>query len=273
MKIEEKFRKLEDRNEGAYMPHIYYGDPTEEFSQKEVKILAENGADFLEFGIPFSDPTADGPVFQDACERALNNGITPEKCIRGIEKLREEGLEIPIIVTTYYNIPYKFGIESFLNKLNETGAQGLIVPNLPIEEANELLKASKKADIDIIFQVTPNTSEERLKKIVKASSGFLYVVNFEGVTGVRNAIANSTKELISTIKKHTNTPLMAGFGVSKPSHAKSLVSAGADGAITGSALGEIYGENLEAPEKTLSKIGDFAKKIKNGCNEGYENRT
>jgi len=271
MDIEEKFRELKGEKEGAYMAHIYYGDPSEEFSLSQIETLVENGADFIEFGIPFSDPTADGPTFQAACERALENGMTPPKCIQGINKLREN-LEIPIIVTTYYNIPYIVGVSTFLSEIKEVGAQAIIAPNVPIEEANALLDAGKKTGIHVIFQVTPTTTNERLKKIAAAASGFLYVVNVEGVTGTRKSLANSTLKLVRRVRKHTDVPLMAGFGISKKEHAVVVVSAGADGAITGSALGEIYEKNLENPEETLPEIAQFARQIKQGCIEGYRQR-
>ena len=117
MDVEKKFQELKERREGAYMAHIYYGDPSEKFSIRQIETLAGNGADFIEFGIPFSDPTADGPTFQAACERSLRGGMTPAKCIRGIKKLRAGGLEAPIVVTTYYNIPYVAGVRSFLRDL------------------------------------------------------------------------------------------------------------------------------------------------------------
>lgn len=272
MKIEAKFQELKEKKEGAYMAHIYYGDPNEDFSLKQIKTLVENGADFIELGIPFSDPTSDGPTFQAACERALKNGITPVKCTQGIKKLRENDLEAPIIVTTYYNVPYVAGIEKFLNELKKAGAKAIIVPDVPIEEAKPLLDAGKKTGIKIIFLITPTTTEARLKKITDAASGFLYVVNVEGVTGARETLRKSTLKLVKRARKHTDIPLMAGFGISGKEHARAVVSAGADGAITGSALGEIYAQNLARPEETLPKLARFARQIKQGCNEGYRQR-
>ncbi len=269
MRIDERFEDLKEKREGAYMPHIYYGDPSEQFSLKQVKELVENGADFIEFGIPFSDPTADGPVFQSACERALKNGITPARCIEGIRKLRAEGLKVPLIVTTYYNIPYVYGLEKFFEDISEAGAQGVIIPNLPVEEIQEVLDAGGKNDIDVILQVTPNTSENRLDKILDSASGFIYIINVEGVTGARDSLPSSTIELIERVRDRTGIPMMAGFGISRREHARAIVSAGADGVITGSALGRIYGRNLEDPESTLSDIGEFAREIKQGSVEGY----
>jgi len=272
MRIEEKFRELQEKEEGAYMPHVYYGDPNEEFSIKLIETLVENGADLLEFGIPFSDPTADGPTFQAACERALRGGTTPQKCIQGIKRLRESGVEVPIVVTTYYNIPYVFGIQAFLEEIERAGAQAVIVPNLPIEEASPMLRAAKEAGVHVIFQVAPTTSEDRLRRITASASGFIYTINVEGVTGVRERIAESTLRLVSRVRKYTDIPIMAGFGISKKEHAAAVVSAGADGAITGSAVARIYEKNLEKPEETLPEVANFARQIKQGCIEGYKRR-
>jgi len=239
MDLEEKFRELKERREGAHMPHVYYGDPNEEFSLKLIKNLVENGADLIEFGIPFSDPTADGPTFQAACERALKKCMTPAKCIQGIKKLRKIGLEVPLVVTTYYNIPYVTGIGTFLSEIKKAGAQAIIVPDLPIEEASFLLDEGKKRGVQVIFQVAPTTTEGRLKKIADVASGFLYVISVEGVTGARQSLTDPTLKLVSRVRRHT---------------------------------GEIYEKNLKKPEETLPEIAQLAKQIKQGCIEGYRQR-
>lgn len=273
MDLEEKFQELKERREGAHMPHVYYGDPNEKFSLKLINDLAENGADLLEFGIPFSDPTADGPTFQAACERALRKHMTPAKCIQGMEKLRGTLLEIPLVITTYYNIPYSIGIEAFLRKMKKAGAQALIVPNLPVEEADTLIDEGRKWGVHIIFQVAPTTTEDRLKKIIHNASGFLYVMGIEGVTGARERLVDSTLRLVTRVRRYTDLPLLAGFGISKKEHARAVVSSGADGAIVGSAYAKIYERNLKNPTETLEKISQLAKQIKQGCIEGYRQRT
>ena len=265
MKVEEKFRELGQKKEGAYMPHVYYGDPNEEFSLKLIKTLAENGADIIEFGIPFSDPIADGPTFIAACDRALKNGMTPSKCINGVKKLREGGLKLPIVVTAYYNTFYSAVAENFLAKIKNAGAQAVIVPDLPLEESREFCTIAGKLGLHVIFQVSPTTSDERLKKILAAASGFLYVINVEGVTGARKGLFDSTIELIQKIKRRTTIPLMAGFGISKKEHAAAVISGGADGVVTGSAIAEIYAKNLKSPEKALPEIANFAREIKSAC--------
>jgi tryptophan synthase alpha chain len=272
MKLETKFRELQDKGEGAHMPHVYYGDPHEEFSLKLIETLVENGADILEFGIPFSDPTADGPTFQAVCERALENGMNPSRCIEGIKKLRAKCIENPIVVTTYYNIPYVMGVETFLNRIKEAGAQAIIVPNVPVEEADVLLAEGKKSGIHPIFQIAPTTTEKRLKKIADIASGFLYVIGVEGVTGVRESLGESTLKLVKCVKKHTDMPLLAGFGISTRQQAANVVAAGADGAIAGSVYARVYEKNLENPEETLPEIASVVGQIKQGCIEGYRQR-
>jgi tryptophan synthase alpha chain len=272
MELEEKFQELKNRREGAHMPHVYYGDPNEEFSLKLIEMLVENGADILEFGIPFSDPTADGPTFQAVCERALRNGMTPTKCIQGIRTVREMGIENPIVVTTYYNIPYVTGVGTFLQEIKEAGAQAIIVPNVPVEEADVLLAEGRRKGVQIIFQVAPTTTEDRLKKIADVASGFLYVISVEGVTGVRESLANSTLKLVQRVKRHTDMPILAGFGISSKQQASAVVAAGADGAIAGSAYAKVYEKNLEKPREMLPEIARLVEQIKQGCIEGYRQR-
>jgi tryptophan synthase alpha chain len=270
MEIEKKFQELKERGEAAHMAHLYYGDPNEEFSMKLAKTLAENGADMIEFGIPFSDPIADGSTFQAACERALKNGVTPAKCIKAIRKLRENGLEAPLVVTTYYNIPYIMGVNLFLKEIKRAGAQAVIVPDLPIEEAKPLIEQARKVGVHVILQATPTTSEERLKEILDNSSGFIYVIGIEGVTGARERLRKSTIKLVEKIRGYTDIPIMVGFGISKREHAKAITSAGADGVIVGSAYTQIYSKSLENPEKALPKIAQLARQIKQGCIEGLK---
>jgi len=272
MDLEETLLRLRNRGEGAFMPHVYYGDPSPLFSRRLITTLAENGADLVELGIPFSDPTADGPTFQAACERALRNGITPSKCIQGIRLLREEGLKIPIIVTTYYNIPYSMGVGKFLEEIKSAGAQGVIVPNLPVEEAEEMLEEGGQRGMHVILLVAPTTTEDRLKRIADTASGFLYVMNVEGVTGARDAVSGSTLKLIERVRRHTDIPLMAGFGISGGEQAEALMAAGADGVIAGSVFAKIYERRSGKPEDALKEIAGLAIRIKKGCAKGHPGR-
>jgi tryptophan synthase alpha chain len=272
MNLEDKLLELRVQRKGAFMPHVYYGDPTIDFSMKLISTLNQNGADIIEFGIPFSDPTADGPTFQAACERALKNSITPSKCFQGLKKLRAGGVDKPFIITTYYNIPYVMGIIKFLEEIKSAGAQGIIVPNLPFEEADLLREEAEKKGIHVILQIAPTTSEKRLRKITNSASGFIYVINIEGVTGARDRISGSTLKLIERVKRHTDLPIFAGFGISNYEQAAAIVASGADGVIAGSVFAKIYEKNIVNPERALPEIVELSNEIKAGCIKGYEMR-
>jgi tryptophan synthase alpha chain len=268
MDIEAKLQELRRRGEGAHMAHVYYGDPSEAFSEALIRTLAENGADIIELGIPFSDPIADGPVFQASCERALTGGVTPGKCIRGIRRLRHSGLKAPIVVTTYFNIPYVMGLESFMEELGGAGAQAVIVPDLPVEEAEPILENAENAGLHLILQVAPTTSGRRLRKILENASGFIYLIGVEGVTGARVDL-QAVSRLIKAVKEETKVPVIVGFGVSERGDAKALVSAGADGVAVGSAYTRIYSESLQDPYRKLPEVARLAREIKSGCLAGH----
>lgn len=259
MRLEQVFT---GRGAPVLMTHVYYGDPNKDFSIKQVKALLAGGADIIELGIPFSDPTADGPVFQRACRRALENGTTPQDVIRGIADIREQGILSPILITSYYNIIHRMGTARFLKRIKEAGADGVIIPNLPLEESDEMLEEAGKAGISVIFLVAPTTTDERLKRILRVASGFLYLVSVTGTTGAREDLGKGTLDLVKRVRKHSDIPLLVGFGISTPEHAAQVVDAGADGVIIGSAIGRIYEQNLDEPESTLAKIEVFARRIK-----------
>jgi len=269
MNLKNKFRDLNKRGEGAHMAHVYYGDPNEEFSLKLIETLVENGADIIEFGIPFSDPIADGATFQAACERALKGGITPAKCIKGIRRLRAEGLVAPIIVTTYFNIPYVMEFKKFLSEIKSAGAQGVLVPDLPLEEAKPLKELAAKVGLHLILQIAPTTSTERLRKILRKSSGFVYLISVEGVTGSRLKSQASMFKLIKVVREQSNIPIMVGFGISKREHAEAIVAAGAHGVVVGSAYVRVYSKNLKNPFEQLPEIVKLAREIKFGCVSGH----
>ena len=268
-RLEEKFSELAKKGEGAHMAHIYYGDPSEDFSMRLIDVLVSNGADIIELGIPFSDPIADGPIFQAACERALRAGITPDKCMEAVRKV--SGLGIPVIVTTYFNIPYVMGFSKFLSRIRRSGAHGLLIPDLPLEEAYPYLKLAADEGVCMILQAAPTTSKGRLRRIVGASSGFLYIISLEGVTGSRPKGRDALR-LIRDVKAMSNIPVMVGFGISKGEQAEAFVSAGADGVVVGSAYTRIYSRKLRDPFETLDDIGKLAREIKLGCKLGYARR-
>ncbi|MBU0532823.1 tryptophan synthase subunit alpha [Candidatus Micrarchaeota archaeon] len=246
----------------AFMPYVCCGDPSTEFTIKLVEKLVSSGADAVELGIPFSDPIADGKTIQAASARSLNNGMTPKKAIEIIQKLRENGIGVPLIVMTYYNIIYANGGEKFIKSIKEAGANAIIVPDVPLEESEELHRQCEGNDVDLVYLVTPNCDDERLKKIAEKSKGFLYAVAVLGITGTRENVRPEALELIKRAKKVTTLPLVVGFGVSNANQAKEYMKAGAEGIIVGSKIVDIYSKYLENEEKALSEIAKFTKEIK-----------
>lgn len=248
------------------MIHLYYGDPDEEFSLSLAETLVKNGADFLEIGIPYSDPVCDGEVFQRACRRSLEGGMTPFKVLTGVKKMRKKGLKQPIYITSYFGPIFKMGIKKFIKRVVAVGAQGVIIPDILLEEQEELLKCAKTYGISIVQFATPYSTDERLREIVAVTKGFIYCIAVPGVTGVRKKVEKQTVNLVKKVKRITkelksDIPIYVGFGISKPVHAKTMFKAGADGVIMGSAVGKLYEKNIKKPKKSLIKIGRFIKEM------------
>ena len=231
----EMFKRVKEKNEGAFVPFIVAGDPDFETSLEIVKTFAQNGADALEIGFPFSDPVADGPTVQLADIRALEAGMTVQKGFEFIKKVREF-TDIPIGILTYYNLIYKMGLDKYYKTARESGVNAVLAADLPPEEAGDALKASKENGIQQIFMAAQSTSNERLPKITEICSGFLYVVAVMGITGTRSELKNSSVNLIERVKANSNLPICVGFGISKPEHVREVIKSGADGAIVASAI-------------------------------------
>jgi tryptophan synthase alpha chain len=253
------FKELKNKNEGALIGFITAGDPEPKQTLKIVHSLIRGGVDIIELGLPFSDPIADGVVIQKASERALKAGMNPDLFFEIAKKI--EG--VPKACLTYYNLVFQRGLEKFVQNCQRAGISGLIIPDLPIEEARPLLNFCQKYKTDLIFLVAPTTTEERLKKILSLSRGFLYVVSLLGVTGVREKLSESIKPLITKIKKFSpQIPLAVGFGISKSEHIREIILAGAEGAIVGSAFIKIIEKNLNNKKKMLSELENFTQKLK-----------
>lgn len=260
----------------AFMPYVCCGDPSASFTVKLVKTLVENGADAIELGIPFSDPIADGKTIQAASQRALAGGMTPKKALVIVARLRREKMEVPIVAMTYYNIIYAAGVHKFVDALKSAGADGLIVPDVPIDESAELGAACRKAGVDLVFLVTPNCTNARLGKIAKKAHGFLYAVAVLGITGARKSVSADAMLLVKRAKKISRLPVCVGFGVSSPIHARTLSIAGADGVIVGSHLVNVYSVFLKGrmldEKKALAAVASYAKAMKAACfvTSGYK---
>jgi tryptophan synthase alpha chain len=233
-RIEKAFKRLKKAGGKAFIPYIMAGDPSLERTKEIVLMFEECGADIVELGVPFTDPLADGPTIQRASERALKEGVTLKKVIAFVKDLRET-TQIPIALMTYYNPVFKYGDEDFVRDAKDAGVDGMIVPDLPPDEAENLIKLSRKVNLDTIFLLAPTSTDDRIKKVVKASKGFIYYVSITGITGARLLFDGSIEALISEIRKYTQRPVAVGFGVSTPEES-SAVARVSDGVIVGSAI-------------------------------------
>lgn len=226
----------------AFIGFVTGGDPTLEKSEEFIMEMVRGGADLIEIGIPFSDPIAEGPVIQDANIRALANGATTDKLFDMVAFIRKK-TDIPIVFLTYLNPVFKYGYETFSQKCQEAGVDGLIIPDLPFEEKQELAPIAKAYDVDVISLIAP-TSKDRITKIAADAAGFIYVVSSMGVTGVRSEIQTDLDSILKSIREASDRPAAIGFGISTPKQAKEMAGI-ADGAIVGSAIVKIvekYGD-------------------------------
>jgi tryptophan synthase alpha chain len=258
---QEMFARVKENNEGAFIPFMVAGDPDFETSLEIVKTFVENGADALEIGFAFSDPVADGPTVQEADLRALNAGMTTKRGFEFIKRIREF-TSIPIGLLVYYNLIYQMGIDQFYETALKSGVNAVLAADLPPEEAQDAVTASKNYGVQQVFMAAQTTTNERLQKISGLCEGFLYVVAVMGVTGARGDLQISTVELIERVRSHTDLPLSVGFGISKPEHVANVIKAGADGAIVASAILNMITENLDDKNVMKEKIGRFCRELK-----------
>ena len=237
-------------NKKAFIGFLTAGDPSADKSVEYILEMERAGADLIEIGIPFSDPTAEGIVIQDANIRALSGGMTTNGVFEIVKRVRKKS-NIPLVFLTYINPVYKYGYENFFEECREVGIDGIIVPDVPFEEKHEIEDVANKYGVDIISLIAP-TSEDRIKKIAKEAKGFVYVVSSMGVTGVRNEIKTDINSIIKSIKEVTNVPCAVGFGINNPKQAREI-SEVADGVIVGSAIVKIIEKNGENAKEELFK--------------------
>lgn len=248
-------------NGKAFIPFITCGDPDTETTAKVVRAAVEAGADLIELGIPFSDPTAEGPVIQGANIRALAGGITTDKVFDLVADLRRD-VTIPLVFMTYANVVFSYGAERFMQRCSETGIDGIILPDVPFEEKSEFEDIAKQYGIDMISLIAP-TSADRVAMIAKEAQGFIYIVSSLGVTGVRSEITTDISQITEVIRQNTDVPCAVGFGISKPEQAKKMADI-SDGAIVGSAIIRIieqYGRDA-APH-----VAEYVKSMKDALRE------
>jgi len=228
------FKGLLKQGRKAFIPYIMAGDPTINKTGEFVKILEDCGADIIELGVPFSDPLADGPTIQKAAQRALKEGTTLHSVLELVGRLRKD-TRIPIVLMTYYNPVFRYGEEKFVTDASEAGVDGMIIPDLPPDEAGDLIRWSGKKRLDTIFLLAPTSTEERIKKVSRASRGFIYYVSITGITGSKLSMDAAIEAQVARIKNDSGKPVAVGFGISTPEEA-SMVSGFADGVIVGSAI-------------------------------------
>jgi tryptophan synthase alpha chain len=248
-------------NRPALIPFFVVGDPDFDTCLAIVKTAIDAGADILELGIPFSDPIADGPTIQKADIRSLKSGMTVQKALEFIRKVKDYK-DTPIGLLMYYNLIYQYDTEKFFRDFHEAGANSILVADMSIDDADEVVPSAISAGLDTVFMVTPNTAPERMKIIASKTTGFIYTVSLLGVTGSRKELSGVVEELIGKLKKLTNVPVCVGFGISKSEHAAAIARAGADGVIIGSKIVELIEHNLNNREKMLSEISSFLTEVK-----------
>ena len=248
-------------NNKAFIPFITCGFPNLETTEKLVREAVKQGADLIELGIPFSDPTAEGPVIQNANVCALEGGITTDKIFDFVSKIRKD-ITIPLVFMTYANVVFSYGIEKFAAKCSETGIDGIILPDVPFEEKQEFAPICRKYGVDFISLIAP-TSKERIAMIAKEAEGFLYIVSSLGVTGTRSEITTDLSSIIKVVRENTAVPCAIGFGISTPQQAKAMAEI-SDGVIVGSAIIKQIEQNRENCETV---VGEYIKTMKQAVSE------
>ena len=245
----------------AFIPFITCGDPNLATTAAVVRAAVANGADLVELGIPFSDPTAEGIVIQEANIRALKGGVTTDKIFDLVKDLRRD-IKIPFVFMTYANVVFSYGAEKFISTCAQVGVDGLILPDVPFEEKAEFLSTCKKFGVDLISMIAP-TSEDRIAMIAREAEGFVYIVSSLGVTGVRSEIKTDLTSIVAAVRANTKIPCAIGFGISTPAQAKKMAAI-SDGAIVGSAIIKILAaRGQEAPPF----VGEYVREMKNAIRE------
>ncbi|XP_020228247.1 tryptophan synthase alpha chain isoform X1 [Cajanus cajan] len=258
--LSETFNRLKKDGKVAFIPYITAGDPDLSTTAEALKVLDSCGSDIIELGVPYSDPLADGPVIQAAATRSLAKGTNLNAILSMLKEVVPQ-LSCPIALFTYYNPILKRGTERFMATIRDSGVHGLVVPDVPLEETETLRTEAKKHGIELVLLTTPTTPTDRMKAIVDAAEGFVYLVSSVGVTGARASVSASVESLLREIKEATTKPVAVGFGISKPEHVKQVAGWGADGVIVGSAMVKLLGE-AKSPQEGLKELEDFTRSLK-----------
>ncbi|XHX77013.1 MAG: tryptophan synthase subunit alpha [Stenomitos frigidus ULC029] len=257
--IAQRFETLRDHARCALIPFITAGDPDLETTAEALRVLDRSGADLIELGVPYSDPLADGPVIQAAATRALKRGTRLDQVLEVVRSVSPT-LQAPIILFTYYNPILNRGIETYLQQISAAGVRGLVVPDLPLEEAETLLKPAAEFGVDVTLLIAPTSPKERILAIAEQSQGFIYLVSTTGVTGMRSQVQSRVKDLLLELRTVTDKPIGVGFGISQPEHARQVMEWGADAAIVGSAFVKRLADG--SPTEGLRAIETFCQSLK-----------
>jgi len=257
-RLEQRWAELNKRGEKAFIPYITAGDPTLAVTEQLVLEFDRVGVDIVEFGVPFSDPLADGPVNQDAAMRALKHHVTIGDILALVKRLRAK-TQIPIVLFTYYNPVLAYGVERLAADGADAGIDGVLCVDLPPEEAVEYEQALRAKGLSTVFLLAPTSTPERIDLVTKHSSGFIYYVSRTGTTGERENVEADVQGMVSTIKKKTDLPIAVGFGISKPAQAKEIAAFG-DGVVVGSAIVRLVGELGDSPDTPL-QVSTFVKSL------------
>ncbi len=252
-RIDRTFDRLKKRSQSALIPFIMAGDPDIKTTEALVSKMAEAGADIIELGIPFSDPIADGPTIQAASHRALQKGVDLKQVLHMAERL--SGINTPLVLMTYFNPVLRYGLRDFAEGCGGSGVNGVIIPDLPPEEAGQWLNEARKMNLDTIFLIAPTSPSDRIRLVNRYSRGFIYYVSVTGVTGARENLPDDLEPAVKRIKEQSRRPVAVGFGISTPEQAK-RIGFFADGVIVGSAIVKMIEENVRHPELTF-KVKDF----------------
>jgi len=258
-RIDKKFKELRKQGKKAFIAFIMAGDPSLGVTKKLIFELSSKGADIIQLGVPFSDPMADGPTIQKSSERGLKSKTTLASVFNLVRSVRLQ-IETPIVFLIYYNLVFHYGLERFVNTAVDSGVDGVIIPDLPPEESRDLCKIAKKNSFSIIHLLAPTSSIDRIKKVAKVSSGFIYYVSLTGTTGARKKLATDISANLRNIKNITKIPICVGFGISTPGQVKEIQKV-SDGAIVGSAIIKIIENNI-GKKDLVKRVGNFIKKLK-----------
>jgi tryptophan synthase alpha chain len=261
-RYERLFARLREKGEGAFIPFVMLGDPNSGESEAIIETLIENGADALELGIPFSDPIADGPVIQTAANRALDSGITPDKCFSITSNIRRSHEDIPMGLLGYANIVIGRGSETFYKAAAESGIDSVLVADVPTLSSRHFARCAEAVGIDPVFIVPPNADEAKLREIAGMTRGYVYFLGRAGVTGADREMTAPLSSRVELLTGAGAPPVIVGFGISRPEHVRAVIDSGADGAISGSAVAAIIAEHLGDPNKRRGELASFTRTMK-----------